>query len=369
MSSEAGPFRSRDRSKMPERPPQHPQSDDDEEILDTVHVSAATAPQPPPPDFLAPVASQAAPVPMSALRGFKSSVKIERLATLEGSKNYDLWSQQMLMVFDAIEATQVVVYGYRPPVTATAAEQAKHKHIETESLLLIIQVVSDQIMLQIGRHRSAHNIWQYLRKTYYRDTHLSFVHEIHAFNTLSSTLDSSQSISEFIDTFEIRWMRLHTLTSNARPGSFKAAYRTLLELEEAKREYLLASLVTHYLNVVDTLTKDHLSYKDLKVRLIGLAINNQLPNYNGSNNSNNTNTALVANNRQNNKARRKKSQQDSASTQSTTLATIVPGTRTCTYCKKHGHRFKGHVWQDCRKLKRDQQSKKARSTVQEKHYD
>ncbi|KAF8453862.1 hypothetical protein BGX38DRAFT_1175962 [Terfezia claveryi] len=65
-------------------------------------------------------------------------------------------------------------------------------------------------------------------------------------------------------------MRLHMLTSNARPGSFKAVYRTLLELEEAKREYLLASLVTHYPNVVDNLTtKENLSYEDLKV---GLAI-------------------------------------------------------------------------------------------------
>ncbi|RPB21716.1 hypothetical protein L211DRAFT_811501, partial [Terfezia boudieri ATCC MYA-4762] len=245
----------------------------------------------------------------------------------------------MLMVFDALEATQVVVNGYQPPANATAAELARHKHIETESLLL----VSDQIMLQIGRHRTAHNIWQYLRKTYYKDTPLSFVHEIHSFNSLSSTLDPSQSISDFIETFETRWMRLHTLTSNARPASFKAIYRMLLENEEAKREYLLASLVTHYPNVVDNLTtKDHLTYEDLKERLIGLAINNQLSNYNG---------ALAANTAKNSKARRKKSEQ-------VTKETAEPGTRVCIYCKKHGHRSKGHVWQDCRKLKQDQQSKK-----------
>lgn len=89
-------------------------------------------PPPPPPDFFASAAT--APVPMPTPRDFKSSVKIERLATLEGSKNYDLWSQQMLMVFDALEATQVVVNGYQPPANATAAELARHKHIETESL-------------------------------------------------------------------------------------------------------------------------------------------------------------------------------------------------------------------------------------------
>lgn len=226
-------------------------------------------------------------------------------------------------------------------------------------------------MLQIGRHRTAHNIWQYLRKTYYKDTPLSFVHEIHSFNSLSSTLDPSQSISDFIETFETRWMRLHTLTSNARPASFKAIYRMLLENEEAKREYLLASLVTHYPNVVDNLTtKDHLTYEDLKERLIGLAINNQLSNYNGGNNTNgtngtkndnnNNNTALAANTAntaKNSKARRKKSEQ-------VTKETAEPGTRVCIYCKKHGHRSKGHVWQDCRNLKQDQQSKKTTAAKQ-----
>jgi len=30
----------------------------------------------------------------------------------------------------------------------------------------------------------------------------------------------------------------------------------------------------------------------------------------------------------------------------------------CTYCNKHGNTFKGHRWQECRKLRRDQQRRK-----------
>lgn len=341
-SSEAGPSRQlRTRSR----------AHHDEEILDRVIVTQPQPPQPqaqqltqdalapadqvsqalaPQPQALAPqnqapapqpqaqaalaIAPQAA-VPLPVHRDFRSSIKIEKLAILEGSKNYDLWSQQML-IWDALDATQVVVNGHKPPVNSSAAELVHHKYIETESLLLLIQVVSQQILLQISRHRSAHLIWQYLRKMYQKDTPLSFVHEIHAFNSLSSTLDTTQPISEFIDSFEIRWMHLHTLTSNAHPGSFKATYRTLLELEEAKREYLLASVVTHYPNVVDNLTtKENLSYDDLKERLVGLAINNQLSSYNGGNQ---TNMALLANGRPN-KARRKKfaqSQQQATKSQS-----------------------------------------------------
>ncbi|RPB21198.1 hypothetical protein L211DRAFT_890294, partial [Terfezia boudieri ATCC MYA-4762] len=70
-------------------------------------------------------------------------------------------------------------------------------------------------------------------------------------------------------------MRLYTFMSNARPASFKAIYRILLENEEAKREYLFVSLITHYLNIIDNLTtKVYLTYEDLKERLIGLPINN-----------------------------------------------------------------------------------------------
>jgi len=42
---------------------------------------------------------------------------------------------------------------------------------------------------------------------------------------------------------------------------FRAAYRAVLELEEAKREFFLAALVKHYTNVVDSLTtKGDLTY-------------------------------------------------------------------------------------------------------------
>jgi len=53
-----------------------------------------------------------------------------------------------------------------------------------------------------------------------------------------------------------------------RSGSFRAAYSTMLEQEEAKREFLLAALVKDYPNVVGNLTtKGDLTYRDLKERI------------------------------------------------------------------------------------------------------
>ena len=96
-------------------------------------------------------------------------------------------------------------------------------------------------------------------------------------------MDPTLSISKFIDEYEARWMRIYAFTSSAIPGSSKAVYRTVLENQELKRDFLLAALVNHYPKIVDNLTKGDLTYNDVKHRLRSLAANNQLNTYNGGN--------------------------------------------------------------------------------------
>ena len=69
----------------------------------------------------------------------------------------------------------------------------------TESLLLLLQVTPEPILLQIGRHRSAHKVWDYLRKTYYKGTPLYLTNEIYAFYIISSILDPSPTAQLVID--------------------------------------------------------------------------------------------------------------------------------------------------------------------------
>ncbi|KAF8449587.1 hypothetical protein BGX38DRAFT_1270081 [Terfezia claveryi] len=80
--------------------------------------------------------SLAAQVARAASRDFKSSIKTERLAILEGSKK---WAQQIFMVFHALDATEVVVHRYQPLLGASAADFASNKQIRTEPLLLLIK--------------------------------------------------------------------------------------------------------------------------------------------------------------------------------------------------------------------------------------
>jgi len=107
------------------------------------------------------------------------------------------------MVFDAFRATLVVENGYTHSFGATGDEKAAYKHMVTQSLLLLIQGISHPIKFLIGRLRSAHNIWQHLHHIYFQNSSPSFVNEINAFHSLSSSFSSSKSISNFLDQFDI----------------------------------------------------------------------------------------------------------------------------------------------------------------------
>jgi len=64
-------------------------------------------------------------------------------------------------------------------------------------------------------------------------------------------------------------------------------------------------------------------------------------------------TPVVVAGNSNNKTRTKRAQQAQQTQQAQS-----PGTKVCSYFKRHGGRAKGHNWQDCRALKRQQNKKK-----------
>jgi len=124
---------------------------------------------------------------------------------------------------------------------------------------------------------------------------------------------------------------------------YRKYLRLFLEQDHAKRDSLLAALSHAYPNPVDNLTtKPNLSYEELRCHMRELASNNQLAS--SSNQLNNTDAALVVKSHGGKNSLRKRGKGKSSFSQAPK----------CTYCKKHGYTYKGHRWQDCRKLKRDQ---------------
>jgi len=122
------------------------------------------------------------------------SIKIDRLIVLEGFKNYERWAQKLNMIFKVLDARDVVINGYQPSQGASAVALRTYKHIERNSLLLLLQVISEPIMAQIARQETSHQVWHYLRKTHYKGSPLSLVNEMYTFNTLYGALVPSQSI-------------------------------------------------------------------------------------------------------------------------------------------------------------------------------
>jgi len=125
-------------------------------------------------------------------------------------------------------------------------------------------------------------------------------------------------------------------------------FRAFLEEDYAKRDFLLAALSKHYP------TKSDLSYAELKHRIRALASNGQL---NTPAPTTIIDAALVTENK---RARRcqGKAYQNQNQNQNRMMQ---PPMYECSYCKKHGPSYEGHLWQNCRKLKREQKRKRDRT--------
>jgi hypothetical protein len=262
------------------------------------------------------------------------AVKLDNIEILTGHENYDDWADQVTIVLDAMQLSEIVIEGKDLTDGADDDEKAVLKTLRSQALLVLIQLLSKPIMKIVAKKRDPHAIWKYLRETYRRDTAFSFVQQIMNFTSLPSSYDPSdpQAISEFIDRFETEWARLQSLTDGSNDSdTYRTKFREFLEEDKAKRDFLLGFLVKHHENVVDNLTtKDSLSYSDVVMKL------HSLSSYSD------TSVAYKA-------SRPGKKDRD----------TDPAEKKECNYCKAHKlGNPQGHTWKDCRKLKAKQDAER-----------
>ena len=275
-----------------------------------------------------------------------AAVKLDNIDVLTGQDNYEDWSSQMSMVFDAMSVYDIVVNGEEPPPNASPSELEGYNALMKHAQLVFIQVISKPILKKVSKFRSPHLIWKYLKETYYRDTAFSFVHQLADLLLLTTRREKNKPITEFMDKFDDQWNRVYNVTAGSERYLLKL--RDFLEEDYSKRDFLLAALSVYYPNPVDNLTtKANLTYAEVRHHMKSLSSNNQLEE-----GENQRNTALVATS--SNKSRRPRGKKQSTST----------STKICTYCKNKGGKAEGHLWHDCRKLKRDQQRKKKQAAAQ-----
>ncbi|KAF8434443.1 hypothetical protein BGX38DRAFT_1275480 [Terfezia claveryi] len=267
-----------------------------------------------------------------------AEVNLDNIEPLDGLRNYGDWASQMIMVFDAMNVLDIVVDGAQLDPNASSADKEGYQALSNHALLILIQVISKPILKKVSRYRSPHLIWKYLKETYVMDTSFTLVHQIAGLCLLFTKLDKDKPLSNFMDKFDEQWSRVYQASGG--PDPYRQKFKAFLEEDFAKRDFLLAALSQSYPNPVYKMTTNsNLTYSEVRRLMLGLASNNQLEDSYGD-------TALFTSNKRK-FGRGRKSPSESS--------------KTCSYCKKHGGTSLGHVWQDCRKLKRDQKRKQDRA--------
>jgi hypothetical protein len=107
--------------------------------------------------------------PSCRLSPVSSNVKLDNVEVLKSSDGYELWSQKMSVIFEAMGLYEIVVTGIDPSPLASAEELITFQLAQRQGLLVIIQVVSNEIFGEIAKLKTPHDMWIYLRTSYRRE--------------------------------------------------------------------------------------------------------------------------------------------------------------------------------------------------------
>jgi hypothetical protein len=271
------------------------------------------------------------------------SIKLDNIKVLTGQDNYNIWAATMTLVWKGMKCYEIVVEGLDPAADAAQDEIDAYTALCHQAAAVYIQVVSTDILEKIVELDHPHKMWKYLRTEFYRDTAFALVSQITTLTSLSTTYDPSQPISTFISQFETEWLRL-TKLAKASKDSYRQAFAKFLDEDKAKRDFLLGFIVRHQKNVVDNLsTKDDLTFAEVKQRLHDIDVDT----------TSSSDTALSAITKGTGRGR----DQTYNNNRSSTSSSSKP--KECTWCKKHyPGRALGHYWNDCFKLKEQNEQKR-----------
>src|SRR5258706_15084560 len=105
-----------------------------------------------------------------------TNVSLSNLVTLEGKSNYQVWSDQMVMIFKTTGLYDVAVLGSSCPDSNSDMEA--YREIKSATMIMIIQLISQQILAKCNRIHDPYELWTHLKSQYYSDSHYSFVHQM-----------------------------------------------------------------------------------------------------------------------------------------------------------------------------------------------
>src|SRR5258705_1108432 len=181
-----------------------------------------------------------------------ANVSLSNLITLEGKSNYQVWLDQMVMIFKTTGLYDVAVLGTSCPNGNSDMEA--YREIKSAAMIMIIQLISQQILAKCNRIHDPYELWTHLKSQDYSDSPYSFVHQMHSLFTIGSSFNSTQPVSDFIEKYESEWASLSTLSASGGESSYRNKLNDFLTCDEAKRNILLSILIPHMSNIIDNIT-------------------------------------------------------------------------------------------------------------------
>jgi hypothetical protein len=145
-----------------------------------------------------------------------TSVKTDSDTKLIGSENYQTWETQVEYLLISIDTEDIVLEGLTLPDDATAEEEWIFRKSTKNSLTILVQTLSTDVLASCPRHLTPHEIWVHLRSLYYQENAITF----HAQLCKVMHLDTAGSdISTFIQQFEKEWALLVRLTPSSNQST------------------------------------------------------------------------------------------------------------------------------------------------------
>jgi hypothetical protein len=110
-----------------------------------------------------------------------SNVKFDNVEVLKSSDGYELWSQKMSVIFEAMGLYKIVVSDIDLSRLESAEEVITFQLAPRQGLLVIIQVLSNEIFGEIAKLKTPHDMWIYLCTSYRCDSTLFYVLAVRSF--------------------------------------------------------------------------------------------------------------------------------------------------------------------------------------------
>jgi hypothetical protein len=187
-----------------------------------------------------------------------TSIRTNGITKLTGADNYQTWEMQVAYLLISIDAEEIVLKNLQPQSDATAEELRLYRKIVKNSLTILIQTLTPEILTACPHRLSPHELWTHFRSLYYQENAFTFHAQLQTVMLLRQDV-STDEISSCIQLYEKEWATLYRLTTstsqvNSESDQYRRDFATFLSHDRANRDFLLASLMEKFPNEVDNIS-------------------------------------------------------------------------------------------------------------------